>query len=84
VLKPGGGLLLTVPFGLAGQSAGQRVYDSKSLAALLDGFEVREKRFFAGEGQREWRETPESGMASVDSHTGLTQGVALVHAVKPG
>ena len=84
ILKPGGSLLLTVPFGLAGQSEGQRVYDSKSLAALLEGFTIREKRFFAGEGQREWRETPESGMAGVDSHTGLTQGVALIHAVKPG
>lgn len=83
ILKPGGALLLTVPFGLAGQNAGQRVYDAKSLGELIEGFVVREKRFFAGEGQREWIEVPESRLAGVDSHTGLTQGVALIFAVKP-
>ena len=83
ILKPGGVLLLTVPFGLAGQNAGQRVYDSKSLAELIAGFDVREKRFFVGEGQREWLEAPESRLAAVDSHTGLTQGVALIFAEKP-
>lgn len=84
VLKPGGALLLTVPFGLAGENPGYRVYDSSSLARLLDGFEVREKRFFLGEKQLTWIEVPEERLKGVPSHEGgLTQGVALVHAAKP-
>lgn len=84
VLKPGGALLLTVPFGLAGENPGYRVYDALGLAALLVGFEVREKLFFLGERQLEWIEVPESRLADVPSHeNGLTQGVALVFAAKP-
>lgn len=84
VLKPGGALLLTVPFGLAGENPGYRVYDAKGLAALLEGFELREKRFFMGERQLEWIEVPEGRLAEVRSHeNGLTQGVALVFAAKP-
>ncbi|HXS99150.1 MAG TPA: class I SAM-dependent methyltransferase [Elusimicrobiota bacterium] len=84
VLKPGGALLLTVPFGLAGQNPGYRVYDSAGLARLIEGFEVREKRFFHGEKQAAWVEVPEERLRDVPSHVdGLTQGVALVYAVKP-
>jgi SAM-dependent methyltransferase len=84
VLKPGGVLLLTVPFGLAGENPGYRVYDSASLARLLEGYEVRERRFFLGERQLSWIEVPEERLKSVPSHEeGLTQGVALVLAAKP-
>lgn len=84
VLKPGGALLLTVPFGLAGVNPGYRVYDSAALARLVEGFEIREKRFFHGEKQRTWVETTEDRLKDVPSHVdGLTQGVALVYAVKP-
>jgi SAM-dependent methyltransferase len=82
ILKPGGILLLTVPFGKAGENPGYRVYDSKSLGALIEGFTVREKRFFLGEKQKTWIEVPEARLADVES-VGLTQGVALVFAAKP-
>jgi SAM-dependent methyltransferase len=82
ILKPGGVLLLTVPFGRAALNPGYRVYDSKGLNELIEGFEIVEKRFFHGEKQREWIEVPEARLAQVGSAE-LTQGVALVFAVKP-
>ncbi|MFI5346116.1 MAG: class I SAM-dependent methyltransferase [Elusimicrobiota bacterium] len=82
ILKPGGVLLLTVPFGRAGLNPGYRVYDSKSLDALIDGFDIMEKSFYHGDKQRQWVKVPESGLAEVDS-SAMTQGVALVFAVKP-
>ncbi|MFH1724364.1 MAG: methyltransferase domain-containing protein [Elusimicrobiota bacterium] len=82
LLKPGGRLLLTVPYGKKGRSAGQRVYDRQSLRELFEGFRIQEERFFRGEGLREWVETDPEGLAEVDSVTRYTQGVALVLAIK--
>src|SRR5262249_872862 len=44
-VKPGGTLLLTLPFGLSSRGLWYRVYDSVDLAALCEGYPVVTKRF---------------------------------------
>jgi SAM-dependent methyltransferase len=43
LIKPGGLLVLTVPFGRASQDAFERTYDSAGLDALLEGWAVEER-----------------------------------------
>lgn len=83
LLKPGGLLLLTVPYGLPGDNGGQRVYDAAGLAALIAGFELREARYYKGEDCRAWVEVRPGELSGVDSLSRYTQGAALVSAVKP-
>ena len=46
LLRPGGRLLLTVPFGIATMTAGMRVYDSAGLDQLTDGWKVRVRELY--------------------------------------
>ena len=83
VLRPGGRLLLTVPFGQAGQTAWYRVYDKSRLNSLLASFAVQKIDYYVGENRRDWRPADEAEIARVDSVSpGFTQGVACVVAVK--
>jgi SAM-dependent methyltransferase len=84
VLRPGGRLLLTVPYGRPGRTSWYRVYDRASLARLLEGFEVDRIEYYVGRERRDWRPGSEVEVADVDSVTpGFTQGVACVVAIKP-
>ena len=60
VLKQKGVLILTVPFGKALVNNQQRVYDKKGLDALLNGFLVKEIKFFKNtqvvEGNNYWEQ----------------------------
>ena len=60
VLKPGGLMVLTVPFGKALVNNQQRVYDKKGLDTLLSGFLVKEIKFFKNtqvvEGNNYWEQ----------------------------
>lgn len=84
VLRPGGRLLLTVPYGRAGETSWFRVYDRPRLDALLARFEVTRREYYVGVGRQEWRPAGEEEIAEVDSvGPGAAQGVACVVAVKP-
>ncbi|MBI4575486.1 MAG: class I SAM-dependent methyltransferase [Planctomycetes bacterium] len=83
VLKPGGRLILTVPYGLEGQNPDQRVYDASTLQALLRGMDILEQAYYVASGPRQWLPVDPATLAPVDSHSnryGRTQGVALVVA----
>ncbi|MHB8155405.1 MAG: class I SAM-dependent methyltransferase [Candidatus Omnitrophota bacterium] len=60
VLKPGGLLILTVPFGRAFVSNQQRIYDQQGLDKLLAGFSVNTIKFFkntqAVKGNNYWEQ----------------------------
>ncbi|MEJ7826292.1 MAG: DUF268 domain-containing protein [Solirubrobacteraceae bacterium] len=75
-LRPGGLLVLTVPFGVASVDRFQRVYDEAGLGALLTGWEVQTS-LRAG---RVDRLTWQLGLAPTAEH----HGVALVTAHTPG
>lgn len=72
-LRPGGLLVLTVPYGVAEQDELERRYDGARLDALLDGWEVFERRIVECAGDTTW--------LPVEDSTG--HAVALVAARKP-
>lgn len=49
VLKPGGLVVVTVPFGKRGQTSQQRVYDQRAVRELLDALLIEQMRFFRDE-----------------------------------
>jgi hypothetical protein len=84
VLKPGGALMLTIPFGKTTPTAAKRPYDSGSLDNLLKGWMVEVREFAVCATQQCWiYPTPESEAARTTvSQTGRAQSVALVLARK--
>ena len=84
VLKPGGALILTIPFGKAVPTANRQLYDSVSLDHLLKGWTVEAREFAACADQSSWvypTPEPEAGRTAVNG-VGRAQAVALVLARK--
>ena len=81
LLKPGGQLLLTIPYGQAAQTVLLRVYDESRFGLLLDRFEIEQLSFYRREKGCHWLPAEEATMHTVSS-VHLTEGVALVRARK--
>lgn len=79
VLKPGGKLILTAPYGVA-RDGWQRTYDSARLDGLLDGFSVTSALYYKKCGQN-WIEVAKDELADVNSVV-ETEGVVLLVARK--
>jgi len=81
-LKPGGRLILTVPFGKRGVAEWQRIYDYDALHALLRGagFRVEAEDFWTKQGHVRWVPTPWKEAEQVDSVTLGAMAVAGVVA----
>jgi 2-polyprenyl-3-methyl-5-hydroxy-6-metoxy-1,4-benzoquinol methylase len=75
LLRPGGVLALTTPFGTAEVQEHQRVYDRAGLGRLLDGFEVDDLTIL--------RHTEPTVWQVADGDVGRDEGVALVTARRP-
>jgi len=73
-VRPGGLLVLTVPFGTAAADAFQRVYDERGLAELLAGWQVETSLRVGRVDRLTWQ----IGSPSLERH-----GVALVTARRP-
>jgi SAM-dependent methyltransferase len=68
ILKQGGRLLMTVPFGRAKiVGSSHRVYDAATLSSLLSGLEVVKKEFYVKDRSGYWIECRENVAASVDA-----------------
>ena len=80
VLKPGGRLLLTTPFGKP-RVGWQRVYDWAGVTKLLSIFEIQSTRFYK-RGGMDWTETSREDAAEVDS-PGESNAIVLVQARRP-
>ncbi|HET7840558.1 MAG TPA: class I SAM-dependent methyltransferase [Terriglobia bacterium] len=80
VLKPGGQFLLTVPYGIKGQTDWYRVYDHQSLSALLGDFDLEKVEYYRRTGSSTWEEVTEQVAAGVASPV-ETNSVALISAV---
>jgi Caenorhabditis protein of unknown function, DUF268 len=67
LLAPRGLLVLTTPYGTGAVSNFERVYDEDSLAALLHGWEIRERRIVVRRSDVLWETAaaPEPGRAGV-------------------
>lgn len=75
VLRPGGILILTVPFGRPGQGRRQRVYDRARLGRIREGYHEERILFFISAGTR-WQETSETEASAMDSRE-ETRAIAL-------
>ncbi len=75
LLRPGGRLFLTVPFGKRDVTPLQRIYDDASLTGLLDGFEIVDRQIGEKLGDSVWSIVAPSGRDCLR--------VALVTAVRP-
>lgn len=76
-LRPGGELVLTVPFGVWSIDRFQRTYDDKHLQVLLDGWTVVDRRTCVQVSHDCWE--PVSGDGSFHYEEGR-RGVALIRA----
>lgn len=72
--RPGGMLILTVPFGPGSADETQRSYDRAELERLLSGWSVEDLTVVSQEDDLTW---------SVNGDDVTTRGVALVTAVRP-
>lgn len=82
-LRPGGRLVLTVPFGRAGETTWYRVYDRKRLADLLDGFDVVVAEFYEGVGRTVWVPSDPERLETIDSaDCGFVQGVVCIVGIR--
>jgi len=86
VLKKGGKIILTVPFGKKGLifgRYGQRIYDHESLISLLGNFKIIKELYFIGIDKKYWLSVTKEKLYDVDSASkGFTQGVACIYASK--
>jgi len=78
LLKPGGKLLLTVPFGRSKELSWFRVYDSESLHKLVCAFEVESKEFYVLKKDGWTRTTEQSASLQEVDEKNQPTGVALI------
>ena len=81
LLKPGGQLILTCPYGKAGLTKKQRIYDAASLAALVEGFAINGEHYFLRSDEC-WRPTRKEHLAGVESPGFPVNGVVILDCLK--
>jgi SAM-dependent methyltransferase len=79
LLRPGGQLLCSLPYGRRGVTAKHRVYDRPSLEALLEGFTVSRAAYFR-RADGGWSPATREELADVPSPDLPVNGVAIVDA----
>lgn len=82
LLRPGGTLILTVPYGRGGVTPKHRIYDATTLAHLVTGFTRAEERYFR-RVDGAWRPATAAELADVASPTLPVNGVVTLAAVRP-
>lgn len=78
-----GSIFLTMPFGKTYQGSWYRVYDSKGLHELIEGYIPVEIKFARRVSPFEWITCAEKDLAHVTSEIHPMNGVALVHISIP-
>jgi len=80
ILRPGGLLVLTVPFGLAALNNFTRIYDGQSLATLLRRFTIEQEEYYLRDAQgSQWNRATKDQTAAA----GFGCGVACILGRKP-
>lgn len=85
VLKQGGTLLLTTPFGVRAQNKVHRIYDEPALKRLLASFEILESGFAIRKNDHVWERCDDKALAAemrMVEKDGSPGAVALVAARK--
>lgn len=82
VLKPGGIVLVTIPFGRASRDDFTRIYDKDALLKMTKPFRiVREEYYVKKTGENEWNLDEQSFMVKAQSEN-VTGGVACLICMK--
>lgn len=82
VVKPGGRLLLTVPFGRLATTSGHCVYDATRLRVLLAGFQIQEFLHDILDGLGCWSPAKVEKAELIDSIS-VVRSIALLALSKP-
>lgn len=80
ILKKGGYVLLTVPFGVKNETTSQRIYDWESINELLKRFDITQLTFFA-EKKGKWLPVSREVAEKVKSET-KTKAIVFLKAEK--
>lgn len=83
LIKPGGQLIVSVPFGKRGQTWKYRIYDMDQLKVLFADFTWRRLAYFKRVGL-DWLPALPEELAEVVSPLGKVSGVAILDLVLPG
>lgn len=85
LLRPGGRLVMTVPFGKTGEyppaKPSFRKYDVKAISDLLSGFSLYRLATYSSDRENNWRPASPSVLESDDSNS--SKSVACIVAIKP-
>ncbi len=81
-IRPGGRLLVSVPFGRAMITPKHRIYDQDRLRKLFNSFETTDEMFFRREGNH-WFPCSGEDLRDADSSGMPPTGVAVLDLVKP-
>ncbi len=81
LVRPGGLLVLTVPFGRPGVGPHQRAYDPARLRLVAEGWSREATRYLVRKGTA-WRESTEAEASTVDS-VAETNAVAMLRLRRP-
>ena len=81
IVRPGGVLALTVPFGVSGVGRVQRSYDRDRLGRIARGWILDQVHYFVRRGAA-WIETTEAEASIADSAV-QTEAVAMVRFLRP-
>ena len=85
-LRPGGSLLITVPYGRRAHLPLHRVYDRRSLQTLLRGFQIVKLEFGIKINEKTWKLSSSEKQAAAQVHdrvSNLPSAVAMALCVKP-
>ncbi|MFH1369559.1 MAG: class I SAM-dependent methyltransferase [Elusimicrobiota bacterium] len=77
VLKTGGKLIITVPFGKNEEGEGYRIYDDVSLAGLIKKFKILKSEYYMGMDRKFWLPAAKEELSAVSSKD-IVQGVACL------
>jgi len=85
VLKPGGRLVLSVPYGVPHQNEHQRIYNEARLTELLAGWRIERKQYHLrafpdGAWNNFWEKVPAEVAGRVDA-AGKTEAICCIEAV---
>lgn len=83
LIKPGGHILITFPFGQRFEGSWYRVYDTESLNHLLAGYQIKEKKFAKRTGLFAFEMCREEELNDIRSKALPVNGVALLDIQKP-
>lgn len=75
--KPGGSVLVTLPFGRAGETSLHRVYDTAGLAALFDGL-IRLEELYYGRSDAGWRPVARETLCNADPYDLPVRGIVCL------